>query len=187
MYTSDKVWDFNQNKIESKYEKELEDNYYDCPEVEEESDILTGTGGTLFSMTKQEVLDEKGNANDEESSGPDPYELLGKATIDYWKSAAIQPLKASPSVPPCLITLPLNGIYIPISYGSAKLLGNDIRKALNAGKMIEDNADLSAQLVASALAVAYAKHLLMIKFVYAGGISTPVGPVPMVGVVPAVF
>ena len=183
----DKAWDFTKNKIETKYEKELEDNYYDCPEVEEESDVLTGSGGTLFSMTKQDLIDEKGNANDEESSSPDPYEELGKATIEYWKSALAQPLKANPPVPPCLVSLPLNGIYIPVSYGSAKLLGNDIRKALNAGKMIEDNADLSAQLVASALAVAYAKHLLMIKFIYAGGITTPVGPVPMIGMVPAVF
>ena len=183
----DKAWSFTQNKIESKYEKELENHYYDCPEVEEEADIVNGTGGTLFSMTKQEVLDEKANSEDEESATPDPYEEIAKATILYWQSAAVQPLKASPSVPPCLITLPLQGIYIPISYGSATMLGNDIRKALNAGKLIEDNADLAATLVAGGLAVAYAKHLLMLKFIYAGGISTPVGPVPMVGVVPAVF
>ena len=184
---ADKAWNFTETQIEETWAKDLEDYYYDCPEVEEEADILSGTGGTLFSMSKQEVLDEKANAEDEESASPDPYEEIAKATILYWQSAAVQPLKASPSVPPCLITTPLQGIYIPISYGSATMLGNDIRKALNAGKLIEDNADLAATLVAGGLAVAYAKHLLMLKFIYAGGISTPVGPVPMIGVVPAVF
>jgi hypothetical protein len=39
----------------------------------------------------------------------------------------------------------------------------------------------------TAVAGAYALHLLEFKLLYLGGIPTPVGPVPMVGFVPVVF
>ena len=69
-----------------------------------------------------------------------------------------------------------------------KTLAEDIRKALNSGKAFKEPSQktLAATTIATNLSVGYAKHLLMLKFIYLGGIPTPVGPVPMVGFVPFV-
>jgi hypothetical protein len=119
----------------------------------------------------------------------DGYNIMAKAIIDYWKSTAVQPFKNSPPVPPCNVPPPLGGIYTPIYYGSESGLANDLRRAWNTGKSFGKlpSPPVASKAVASAVSVSCAKHLLQLKFLYLGGISTPVGPVPMVGFVPLVI
>ena len=119
----------------------------------------------------------------------DGYNIMAKAIIDYWKSTAVQPFKNSPPVPPCNVPPPLGGIYTPIYYGSESGLANDLRRAWNTGKSFGKLplTPVASKAVASAVSVACAKHLLQLKFLYLGGISTPEGPVPMVGFVPLVI
>jgi len=124
----------------------------------------------------------------EESEG-DGYNIMAGAIIDYWKSTAITPFEPTPPVPPCNIPAPTGGIYTPIGYGSQSTLANDLRKAWNTGKSFSKVplTPVASKAVATAVSVACAKHLLTLKFLYLGGISTPVGPVPMVGFVPVVI
>lgn len=118
--------------------------------------------------------------------GGDGYNVMASAIIDYWKSTAVQPFKKSPPVPPCNNTAPLTGIYSPISYGSESTLANDLRRAWNTGKSFSKLplTPVASKAVASAVSVACAKHLISLKFLYLGGITTPAGPIPMVGFVP---
>lgn len=126
---------------------------------------------------------------EQEEDGEDPYRIMASAVIKYWQSATVQPFTKGPPVPPCAIPAPLGGIYAPIYYGSKTMLANDLRRAWNTGKIFEVQPanPIASKLVASAVAVAFAKHLLLLKFLYLGGIPTPGGPVPMVGFVPVVF
>tara|TARA_B100000963_G_scaffold18567_1_gene14181 strand:+ start:10487 stop:12391 length:1905 start_codon:yes stop_codon:yes gene_type:complete len=119
----------------------------------------------------------------------DPYMMMARVTIAYWYACLVQPFKASPSAPPALITPPLGGIYIPIYYGSANRLANNLRRAWNTGKSFSKlpAKQPPAIAVSTAVAGAYAIHLLEFKLLYLGGIPTPGGPVPMVGFVPVVF
>ena len=88
-----------------------------------------------------------------------------------------------------MINAPLGGLYIPIYYGSANRLANNLRKAWSTGKTFSVIPALQPPALATSAAVAgaYALHLLEFKLLYLGGIPTPVGPVPMVGFVPVVF
>ena len=119
----------------------------------------------------------------------DPYMMMARVTIAYWYACIVQPFKKSPSAPPALIVPPLGGIYIPIYYGSANRLANHLRRAWNTGKSFSKlpAKQPPAIAVSTAVAGAYAIHLLEFKLLYLGGIPTPVGPVPMVGFVPVVF
>lgn len=119
----------------------------------------------------------------------DPYMMMARVTIAYWYACIVQPFKKSPSAPPALIVPPLGGIYIPIYYGSANRLANNLRRAWNTGKSFSKVPATMppATAVSTAVAGAYAMHLLEFKLLYLGGIPTPVGPVPMVGFVPVVF
>lgn len=119
----------------------------------------------------------------------DPYMMMARVTIAYWYACIVQPFKKSPSAPPALIVPPLGGIYIPIYYGSANRLANNLRRAWNTGKSFSKVPATMppATAVSTAVAGAYAIHLLEFKLLYLGGIPTPVGPVPMVGFVPVVF
>jgi len=119
----------------------------------------------------------------------DGYDIMAKAIIDYWKSTVQAPFKPTPPIPPCNIPAPQGGIYAPISYGSEAVLANDLRRAWNTGKRFKKQplTPVASKAVASAVSVACAKHLLKLKFLYLGGISTPAGPVPMVGFVPLVI
>lgn len=132
---------------------------------------------------------EEVNSQDQEEDGEDPYEIMAGAIIKYWQSAALQPFKKTPPIPPCNITAPLGGTFAPIYYGSKSMLANDLRRAWNNGKFFEVPAStpVAAKLVATAVAAACAKHLLQLKFLYLGGISTPGGPIPMVGFMPVAF
>ena len=192
------AWNFRDSEIQSHYlhdtnenQSELKKHWFKCPsnlDGATQEDIANATGGTLYMLTRQELLDAlKEQAEDEEPS-EDPYEVLAQATIDYWKSAGVQPLKTMPAAPPALISSPLGGKYVGVYYGSMKLLSEDIRKSLNSGKAFKEPSQktLAATTIATNLSVAYAKHLLMLKFIYLGGIPTPGGPVPMVGFVPFV-
>lgn len=129
------------------------------------------------------------NSGEETIINGDGYNMMAKAIIDYWKSTLVQPFKNSPPVPPCNVNIPLGGIYTPIYYGSESALANDLRRAWNTGKSFgkQPLTPVASKAVASAVSVACAKHLLQLKFLYQGGISTPVGPVPMVGFVPLVI
>lgn len=119
----------------------------------------------------------------------DPYMMMARVTIAYWYACIIQPFAKSPSAPPALIVPPLGGIYIPIYYGSANRLANNLRRAWNTGKTFSKlpATQPPAMAVSTAVAGAYALHLLEFKLLYLGGIPTPAGPVPMVGFVPIVF
>lgn len=131
--------------------------------------------------------EEKYKQEQEPEDNSDPYNIMAGAIIAYWISTLAQPLKKSPPVPPCNIPSP--GIYIPVYYGSRNMLANDLRRAFNMGKVfnVMPATPIASKLVAAAVAVACAKHLLMLKFVYVGQLSTPAGPIPMVGFVPIVF
>jgi len=138
--------------------------------------------------TRQQTVDALEDVDNSEV-GDDPYEMLAKETIQYWKTAgdSKQPLKSMPPAPPCLSKMPLGGTYIPIYHGTEKKLAEGLRKALNAGKD-SDNIQQAAKMVATALSVAYAKHLMELKFIYQGGIPVPTVPyVPMIGFVPIAF
>ena len=119
----------------------------------------------------------------------DPYMMMARVTIAYWYACIVKPFTPSPSAPPALIPPPLTGIYIPIYYGSANRLANNLRRAWNTGKSFATPGTQApaSNATATAVAGAYALHLLEFKLLYLGGIPTPVGPVPMVGFVPIVF
>lgn len=119
----------------------------------------------------------------------DGYDTMAETIINYWKSCTVQPLKKSPPIPPCNTTAPLGGIYAPIYYGDKCKLAGNLRKAWNNGKKFRV-AGLHrppANKVATAVAAACSLHLLELKFIYLGGITTPGGPVPMIGFMPTVF
>jgi hypothetical protein len=124
-----------------------------------------------------------------EEDTKDPYVIMADGVLAYWASALQQPFSAAPPVPPCIITPPLGGFYIPIYYGSRKRLANYLRRAFNTGKLFKTIPErrISATTVATALAFSFAANMLEFKLIYNGGIPTPAGPVPMIGFVPIVF
>lgn len=133
---------------------------------------------------------EKINKQEQGEDGEDPYEIMAGAIIAYWQSTAVQPFTSTPPIPPCAITAPFGGIYTPIYYGSKPMLANDLRRAWNSGKFFEVQPanPVACKLVASAVASSCAKHLLLLKFLYLGGIPVPPSAkVPMIGFVPVVF
>ena len=132
---------------------------------------------------------EAAKKNEDPDKPEDPYRVMAKGVIDYWKSTATQPLQASPPVPPALLVPPQGGSYVPIYYGSSLLLANNLRRAFNSGKKYRGPGQkiIAAKVVAAALAFSFAMHLLELKFIYRGGIPGPNGPVPMIGFVPIVF
>ena len=133
--------------------------------------------------------DPSGTTPGGKSYSGDPYMMMARVTIAYWYACIVKPFKPTPSAPPALIAPPLTGIYIPIYYGSANRLANNLRRAWNTGKSFNKLPARTppSQATAVAVAGAYALHLLEFKLIYLGGIPTPVGPVPMVGFVPIVF
>lgn len=124
---------------------------------------------------------------DEEKNDEDEYVTISKAIIAYWQSTLTKPFQPGPPIPPTMIPTP--GTYIPVYYGSEKRLADNIRKALNVGKLskLPPTLQPATKAVASALAVAFALHLLELKFIYVGQIYVGVSTAPMIGVVPAVF
>lgn len=119
----------------------------------------------------------------------DPYMMMARVTIAYWYACIVKPFTPTPSAPPAVIPPPLTGIYVPIYYGSANRLANNLRRAWNTGKSFATPGTQApaSNATATAVAGAYALHLLEFKLLYLGGIPTPAGPVPMVGFVPIVF
>ncbi len=132
---------------------------------------------------------QNGNIEEDTNKG-DGYDTMAQSIIDYWKSTAVQPFKPVPPIIPCTSIPPLGGKYVPISYGNKNKLAGDLRKAWNSGKGFNKQSltPVASKLVASAVSVSFAKHLLEIKFLYLGGLIIPVGPpIPMVGISPSVF
>tara|TARA_B110000037_G_scaffold88818_1_gene105164 strand:- start:807 stop:2717 length:1911 start_codon:yes stop_codon:yes gene_type:complete len=142
-----------------------------------------------FPFEASGTLPPKDNGEPGDAFAGDPYEMIAKVTIAYWYACIVKPFGPSPSPPPALIPPPLTGIYIPIYYGSANRLANNLRRAWNTGKTFSKipAPQPPALAVSTAVAGAYALHLLEFKLLYLGGIPTPVGPIPMVGFVPIVF
>jgi len=157
-------------------------------------------GGTIFKFQRQYTIDaiaaaELCDANEPDPEidyvwpGGDPYLEMAQITIAYWYACLIQPFAASPSAMPAMIPPPLTGIYIPIYYGGAKRLAGNLRKAWNTGKTFSviPAPQPPSLAVSTAVAAAYMIHLLEFKLLYLGGIPTPAGPMPMIGIVPVVF
>jgi len=156
--------------------------------------------GTYSSGEKKKYFDElirwvnsmadeakKENEPDQPAS-EDPYQIMAKGILNYWKSTGAQPLSRTPAVPPCIIAEPQGGIYAPIYYGSEMKLTNNLRRAWNTGKSYKfPPAIVPAKLVATALAISFAYHLIDVKFIYLGGIPTSNGPIPMIGFSPTIF
>lgn len=132
-------------------------------------------------------LEEEFKKEQEPEDSKDPYDIMAGAIIAYWISTLAQPFKKSPPVIPCNIPSP--GIFIPLYYGSRSMLAKDLRRSFNMGKIFNflPATPIASKLVAAAVAVSCAKHLALLKFIYVGQLSTPVGPIPMVGFVPIVF
>jgi hypothetical protein len=174
--------------VEKKYtENEMTDKWSKIETVSNSDDVVNKKNRAApYMFTRQKAVDALAEVENGDV-GEDPYELLAEATIDYWKSTAIQPLASMPAAPPCVVSQPLGGKYIPIYYGNTKKLTEGIRKALNAGKDA-DNKREAGEKVAKALSLAYTRHLMQLKFIYQGGIPVPLVPfVPMIGFVPNVF
>lgn len=127
--------------------------------------------------------------NEDPDKPEDPYNVMAKGVLDYWKSCAQQPLSKEPGAPPALFAAPQGGLYVPVYYGSQTMLGNNIKRAFNTGKRFSQSYEkqIAAKLVASALAYSFAMHLLELKFIYRGGIPGPNGPIPMIGFIPLVY
>jgi hypothetical protein len=185
MYISSK---WNATQLDSKYLKgELKNKWSKIESVSTADDVVNKKNRAApYMFTRQKTVDALAEIENGDS-GDTPYDILAEATIDYWKSTAVQPLSSLPPAPPCLSNLPLGGTYIPVYYGNKKKLAEGLRKALNAGK--DSNNKIEAgQKVSKALSLAYARHLMQLKFIYQGGIPVPLVPfVPMIGFVPNVY
>jgi hypothetical protein len=127
--------------------------------------------------------------NEDPNKPEDAYNVMAKGIIDYWKSCVQKPLTSQPPAPPCVISAPQGGLYVPIYYGSQTSLGNNIKRSFNTGKKFTkpQEKQIAAKMVASALAYSFSMHLLELKFIYRGGIPGPNGPIPMIGFVPLVY
>jgi hypothetical protein len=136
----------------------------------------------------QELVDAENIASVRDNAN-DPYYIMANGVLAYWASTLQQPFSAAPPIPPCIITAPLGGFYIPLYYGSRKRLADYLRRAFNTGKLFKTIPErrISATAVASALAFSFAANMLEFKLIYNGGIPTTAGPVPMIGFVPVVF
>jgi hypothetical protein len=194
-------------EITEEIQKDLIKAFTYVPSIDGNLARYTNTSGVFWRRNKKESLYKKEqerwwetqrkwanymkeiNSQDQGEDGEDPYEIMAGAIIKYWQSAAAQPFTSGPPIPPCNITAPLLGVFTPIYYGSKTSLANDLRRAWNNGKIFEvpPATPVAATLVATAVAGACAKHLLKLKFLYLGGISTPGGPIPMVGFMPLSF
>lgn len=115
----------------------------------------------------------------------DPYDDLANAIVTFWLTSGPLVFSPLPPIPPTTINAP--GTYTIIYPGNPLNLADGIRRAFNLGldpKFKEDPTGiLSSTAISQALAVVLAKHLLTLKFVYAG--STPVSPA--FGIVPGIF
>lgn len=145
-----------------------------------------------FLELKRAYIQELADAENEPPSSDnanDPYYIMASGILAYWASTLQQPFSAAPPVPPCIITAPLGGFYIPLYYGSRKRLADYLRRAFNTGKLFKTIPErrISATAVATALAFSFAANMIEFKLIYNGGIPTTNGPVPMIGFVPAVF
>ncbi len=136
----------------------------------------------------QELAD-KEKKNSESDNQNDPYYIMATGVLAYWASTLQQPFTPTPPVPPCLLTLPLGGFFIPIYYGSRKRLADYLKRAFNSGKKFKTipERQIGARVVASALAFSFAANMLEFKLIYNGGVPTSGPPAPMIGFVPIVF
>jgi len=176
-------------KIEYYEKTELRKKWQGCPLGAGDGDqqILNADlseCGTLFKQIRNKMIAEKALEDEmlaEGGSKDDPYKELAKATLEYWKAAAVAPFAPMSPTPPCTINLPLGGLYVGVSYGNQKKLADNLRRALNSGKDMNSAPDAAAA-VASALAYSYFTHLSQMKFIYLGGITVPIVPfIPMIG------
>jgi hypothetical protein len=173
----------------SQYQSGLENNLRGIAEAKYSSYT---TESQRFVELKRRYIQELADAENIASvrdNANDPYIIMASGVLAYWASTLQQPFSAAPPIPPCIITAPLGGFYIPLYYGSRKRLADYLRRALNTGKLFKTIPErrISATAVASALAFSFAANMLEFKLIYNGGIPTTNGPVPMIGFVPVVF
>ena len=113
------------------------------------------------SLTEKEIKD------------PDPYDKIAQTIIAFWLTSG--PIVFSGLIPVPPTTEPVPGTYTIVYPGSVSSLAEGIRRAFNAGldKKYEKDftGTLSALAISNALAVAFAKHLASLKFIYSGTIS----------------
>lgn len=124
---------------------------------------------------------------EEDTTEGDAYVVMADHVIKYWQSTASQPFSSGPPIPPCNVPSP--GQFAPVSYGDKQKLANDLRRAWNTGKRFDVPPSLqtAARSVSTAVAVAHAKHLKDIKFIYNGSLTVGTSTVPMVGFSPTTF
>jgi hypothetical protein len=161
-------------------------------DISSEKAVAYGEEARRFVELKRRYIQELADSEKKSLEGDDandPYNIMASGVLAYWASTLQQPFSAAPPIPPCIITAPLGGFYIPIYYGSRKRLANYLRRAFNTGKLFKTIPErrISATAVATALAFSFAANMLEFKLIYNGGIPTTNGPVPMVGFVPIVF
>jgi hypothetical protein len=126
-------------------------------------------------------ISEKEKEKEENIDENDAYFVMADCIVKYWMSTGPAPFSKAPPIPPCNIPDP--GVFLPISYGSTRTLANDLRKAWNSGKRFElDYLNRPAsKIVATAVAVSCARHLLKLKFTYIGKLTIGTATSPMVG------
>lgn len=132
-------------------------------------------------------LADENRAGEDPCGAEDAYCVMADCVIKYWMSSATQPFKNSPPIPPCNVPSP--GIFTPVFYGSKKKLADDLRKAWNTGKRFKPDPAMrpAAKAVATAVAVAHAKHLKDLKFIYVGQLTVGTATIPMIGFSPTSF
>jgi hypothetical protein len=173
----------------SAYKQNVENSLSDISRAKA---VAYGEEARRFVELKRRYVQELADAEKKYSEGDDandPYNIMASGVLAYWASTLQQPFSPTPPVPPCIITAPLGGFYIPIYYGSRKRLADYLRRAFNTGKLFKTIPErrIGATAVATALAFSFAVNMLEFKLVYNGGIPTTNGPFPMVGFVPIVF
>lgn len=177
------------SSLYNSYKQNVENSLSD---ISKQKAVAYGEEARRFVELKRRYIQELVDAEKKSLEGDDandPYHIMASGVLAYWASTLQQPFSAAPPIPPCIITAPLGGFYIPIYYGSRKRLADYLRRALNTGKLFKTIPErrISATAVATALAFSFAANMLEFKLVYNGGIPTTNGPVPMVGFVPIVF
>jgi len=145
-----------------------------------------------FRDLKQRYIQELADKEKREAESDnknDPYYIMATGVLAYWASTLQQPFSSLPPVPPCLLSAPLGGFFVPIYYGSRKRLADYLRRAFNTGKRFKTPLEkpISATSVATALAFSFASNMLEFKLIYNGGVPTSGPPAPMIGFVPIVF
>lgn len=146
-------------------------------EKEAYNSLLQKYSKTIEEESKKEDLKNQGEK--------DPYDDMAKAIVAFWLGSGPLVFNSLPAVLPS--TEPVPGTFVIVFPGNPKTLSEGIRRAFNLGIQPEFGQDpdgsKTSKAISTALAIAFAKHLLTLKFIYNG---TTLGT-PTLGLVPFVF